>query len=158
VSRAATRSVPLLDTPVGRGQIGRGQSRILPGRRPAALPAGFGRQVAHEGVEFRLRLEADAGAVGQAHPAILYPCVVGVAREGAEDPRTGLAANEAEPADAGQRHLVAAAREDLRAGEAQLRLAFRAALRNSDSSQVRIGHSSRPAREEAMRRNDERHG
>jgi hypothetical protein len=38
------------------------------------------------------------------------------------------------------------------------RLAFRAALRNSDFSQVRVSHSSRPAREEAMRRNDERHG
>ncbi len=152
MSRAATRPVPLLDTPIGRRQ-----SRILPGRRPAALPAGFGRQVAHEGVEFRLRLEADAGAVGQAHPAILYPCVVGVAREGAEDPRIGLAATEAEPADAGQRHLIAAVREDLRAREAQPRLAFHATLGNSDSSQVPVSHSSR-AREEAMRRNDERHG
>src|SRR5262249_58719689 len=63
---------------------------------------------AHDGIERRLTLEADAGPVGQREIAALQFGIIGKAAEGAEYAGIGFRAAEAETAGNGERHLIAA--------------------------------------------------
>src|SRR5215468_9324328 len=75
----------------------------------------LGRKLAHDAVERRLPLEADAGPVGEPQITVFDLGVVGEAAEIAEHTGIGLGAAEPEAAGDRQRHLVAAVRKQARA-------------------------------------------
>src|ERR1035438_1367932 len=70
------------------------------------------RQAAHDLVQRRLALEADAGAAGERDETVLDAGVVGESAEIAEHAGVGFRAAEAKAGGKRQRHLVAAVRQN----------------------------------------------
>src|SRR5262245_51335864 len=69
------------------------------------------RKRAHDRVERRLTLEADARPIGQREISALQFGVIGETAEGAEHAGIGFRAAETETAGNGERHLIAAVGE-----------------------------------------------
>src|SRR3972149_340442 len=105
------------------------------------------RQLAHDAVKRGLALEADAGAVGQRDGAALDAGIVGKAAEIAEHAGIGFRTAEAEAGGDGERHLVAAMREQRAALPALARqhvdrvgiLADAIGLRRIDLDDIAVG-------------------
>src|SRR3982751_2692444 len=68
-------------------------------------------ELAHDRIQRVLALEADAGALREREIAIVEHRVVGEAAEGGEHTRIGLRPAKTEAGRDGERHLVAAVRE-----------------------------------------------
>src|SRR3569832_490439 len=90
-------------------------SPCVGGARGGTRPRADGRskpgKLAHDAVERRLTLEADAGPVGQGECAVRDARIVGEAAEIAEYAVIRFQAAEAKAHNNGKRHLVAAVRE-----------------------------------------------
>src|SRR6266568_6341112 len=85
-----------------------------------ASPRGerLGRKCMHDGIECRLTLKSDAWPVRERDVAPLQPCVVRKPTEGAEYAGVRFRPAKSKPGGDGERHLIAAVREQGAAGPA----------------------------------------